>query len=62
MHGSSNLRSSGSLEQFCIEENPQLYDFYDEKFGEILEKYATIKKAINHRKLWNEITKKKFND
>lgn len=62
MHGSSNLRSSGSLEQFCIEENPQLYDFYDEKFGAILEKYATIKKAINHRKLWNEITKKKFND
>ncbi len=62
MHGSSNLRSSGSLEQFCIEENPQLYDFYDEKFGVILEKYATIKKAINHNKLWNEITKKKFND
>lgn len=45
-HGSANLRSSGSIEQFTIEENPELYDFYDEMFSRILERYATIRKAV----------------
>lgn len=60
MHGSANLRSSGNVEQFTMEENPELYDFYDEKFSLILEKYGTIHKAIRRQKLWDEITKKKF--
>lgn len=60
MHGSANLRSSGNVEQFTMEENPELYDFYDEKFSLILEKYGTIRKAIRRQKLWNEITKKNF--
>lgn len=42
-HGSANLRSSGSIEQFTIEENPELYDFYDEMFSRILERYAMEK-------------------
>lgn len=61
MHGSANLRSSGNVEQFTMEENPELYDFYDEKFNLVLAKYGTIKKAIRSNELWNTISKKMFN-
>lgn len=61
-HGSANLRSSGSIEQFTIEENPELYDFYDEMFSRILERYATIRKAVWGKSLWADLIKKKFND
>lgn len=62
IHGSANLRSSGNVEQFTIEENPRLYDFYEEQFSKIVEKYATIKKPIRNKALWAELIKKKFND
>lgn len=62
MHGSANLRSSGNVEQFTIEENPELYDFYDEYLGRIIDKYATIKKPIRDKDLWAEFINKKFND
>lgn len=61
-HGSANLRSSGSIEQFTIEENPELYDFYDEMFSRILERYQTIRKPVWGKQAWAEIIKKKFND
>lgn len=61
MHGSANLRSSGNIEQFTIEENPALYDFYDERFGLILQEYATIRKTKGRTDLWRELVKKKFN-
>lgn len=61
-HGSANLRSSGSIEQFTIEENPELYDFYDEMFARILERYRTINKAVWGKQLWAELVKQKFND
>ena len=61
MHGSANLRSSGNVEQFTMEENPELYDFYDEKFDLVLAKYSTIRKAIRSNELWNTISKKMFN-
>ncbi len=59
MHGSANLRSSGNMEQFTMEENPELYDFYDEKFSLILNKYATIKKAVRAKELWATIEQEK---
>jgi hypothetical protein len=64
IHGSANLRSSGNIEQFTIEENGELYDFYDEHFGKIIERYATInkKQPIRNAELWDIFTKKKFND
>lgn len=62
IHGSANLRSSGNIEQFTIEENPELYDFYDEHFSRIVEKYATIRKPIRGTSLWSELVKKRFND
>ena len=61
-HGSANLRSSGSIEQFTIEENAELYDFYDDMFSRILERYHTIRKPVWGKKAWAEIIKKKFND
>ena len=41
--GSANLRSCKSVEQFTIEENKKLYDFYNEYFQQITDKNKTIK-------------------
>lgn len=55
IHGSANLRSSGNIEQFTIEENPGIYDFYDGVFDDIIEKYATINKPIRRKALWQQL-------
>jgi hypothetical protein len=64
IHGSANLRSSANIEQFTIEENEELYTFYDEHFGNIIARYATInkKKPIRDSELWDVFTRKKFNN
>ena len=62
IHGSANLRSSGNVEQFTIEENPDLYNFYDDCFEKVMERFATIRKDIRHHELWDVMTKQKFND
>lgn len=62
IHGSANLRSSGNIEQFTIEENAGLYDFYDEQFGKLIDKYATIRKPIRNNNAWDIFTKKYFKD
>lgn len=54
IHGSANLRSSGNVEQITIEENPELFDFYETEFKALFEKYATINKSIRHAKAWEE--------
>ena len=41
IHGSANLRSSGNIEQFTIEENPELYDFYEDLFENIINDCGT---------------------
>lgn len=61
MHGSANLRSSGNIEQFTMEENPDLYEFYDEHFKRITEKYATIRKPIRGNNAWDIFTRMDFN-
>jgi hypothetical protein len=55
MHGSANLRSSGCLEQTCIEENAELFDFYMDFHNAILEEYSVINKPIRHKKLWQAV-------
>lgn len=62
MHGSANLRSSGSIEQFTLEENKGLYDFYEEQFGKIISKYATIRKPIRNSRAWDIFARKYFKD
>ncbi len=52
IHGSANLRSSGNIEQITIEENEDLYDFYEGVFDNVLENYKTINKALRGKKLW----------
>jgi hypothetical protein len=59
MHGSANLRSSGNVEQFTIEENRELYDFYDRFHDRILKKHATIRKSIRRSELWETIAGEK---
>lgn len=59
MHGSANLRSSGNIEQFTMEDNEELYNFYDEVFGSILERYRTINKQLRGNELWGLMNNKK---
>lgn len=62
IHGSANLRSSGSIEELIVEENPGLYDFFDEQMGKIVEKYKTINKPIRNSNAWDLFTRKYFKD
>ena len=63
MHGSANLRSSGNIEQFMLEENPALYDFNHAYQQRILSRYAVIthgqprpsKHTLRHSPLWNQV-------
>ena len=57
IHGSANLRSSGNIEQFTIEENGELYGFYDGIYNDIINRYATIRKPITKKQLWDVIKK-----
>ena len=56
IHGSVNLRSSGNIEQFVIEDNESLYNFNQEYQNRILEKYKTINKTIRSKNLWHQVT------
>ena len=62
IHGSANLRSSGNVEQFTIEENEDLYEFYDNCFTPIIERFKTINKTAPRKTQWSDMNKKKFND
>lgn len=62
IHGSANLRSSANIEQFTIEENPALFDFYEDISQKIIAKFKTINKPIRVQPLWDTITRKTFND
>ena len=55
IHGSANLRSSGNIEQFMIEENEELYDFNMNYQRRIIDTYATIKKELGGVKLWQVV-------
>lgn len=56
IHGSVNLRSSGNIEQFVIEDNKELYNFNKEYQDRIIEKYKTINKSIRDKTLWHQVT------
>lgn len=62
IHGSANLRTSGNIEQFTIEDNPSLYKFYEDAWGSIIEKYHTINHSLRSKELWECIDKKRFNN
>lgn len=56
MHGSANLRSSRSVENFVIETDPVAYDFHRDWHQTILDHYATIRKAPRAGALWDILT------
>lgn len=64
IQGSANLRSSSNIEQFTIEENKELYDFYLEYHEAIIEEYKTINKnkkkhkSLRGKKLWEAVAHK----
>lgn len=62
IHGSANLRSSGNIEQFTIEENEQLYNHYQEHFTNFIEQYKTIQKPIRQSNAWSLFCRKYFKD
>lgn len=47
MTGSANLRSSRSVEQFAIQESPELYEFYRDWFDERLKDHGIIDKEVS---------------
>lgn len=55
MTGSANLRSSRSVEEVTIQDNPELYDFHKIWHDEVLTQYATINKSIRATHLWERI-------
>ena len=55
MHGSANLRSSYNVEQVCIENNKELYDFNRNWMIKILENFNLCHKSIRGNKLWQQI-------
>jgi hypothetical protein len=58
LHGSSNLRSSRNLEQFCIENNRDLYDFNAEWITGLLEDFTVTQKSKRGGKLWRQVTER----
>jgi hypothetical protein len=57
IHGSANFRSSDNLEQITIEENEELYDFYEEIHSSILRLYKTIDKEIRGDAAWQAVAR-----
>ena len=62
IHGSANLRSSGNMEQFTIEENKALFDWYEEIYAAIIERYKSINHDVRNKELWNTISTKHCNN
>ena len=58
IHASANLRSSGNVEQMTIEENPELYDFYEETYNILFEHFQTINHAVTSRSSWEGFEKR----
>jgi hypothetical protein len=55
IHGSANLRTSDNIEQICIENSKELYDFNDVIHSSITEAYKTINKAVRGGNLWQAV-------
>lgn len=55
MHGSANLRSSRSVENFTIETSAEAYDFHFAWHRSLLENYATIRKSVRATELFDTL-------
>ena len=50
IHGSANMRSHGVMEQFTIENDPDLYDFIERWNDGILDRYDIINHDVRRKK------------
>jgi len=55
LHGSSNLRSSRNVEQFTLEDNPELYTFHLRWMSHLLEKFSITDRSLRGDKLWQQV-------
>lgn len=62
IHGSANLRANGNVEQFTIEEDPKLYDFYEKTLSVIFNEYQTINHSVKSRSSWSDFEKRLTDD
>lgn len=58
IHGSANLRSSSNIELFTIEQNDEVYDFYEETYQKLVDKYKTINKPVRSKESWDAMEKR----
>lgn len=49
MHGSANLPSSASIEAFCVEHSPPLYEFHRAWLAALEDQYGTINHGVHHQ-------------
>lgn len=59
IHGSANLRTSGNIEQFVVEDSQALYDFNYEYQKAIIDKYKTIQKPLKNSATWEAVAPRK---
>ena len=63
IHGSSNLRASGNLEQIMIETDETIYNWTEAMHNSIIEGYQIINKPIRRQALWQKVAvSQKHND
>ena len=53
IHGSANMRSHGVIEQFVIENDPDLYGFIEDYNDRILDRYDTINHGAKRKRSLN---------
>ena len=58
IHGSANMRSNGNIEQMTIEEDPELYQFYEDTYNILFDRYKTINHSVRHRESWIDMEKR----
>ena len=61
MHGSANLRTSGCIENMCIEESPAMYDRFAVVWRNIAELYGILNEDVNAKPLKSGKVREKFN-
>lgn len=52
MQGSGNMRACANFENMIIEENAQVFDFYQDFFDGIIREYSTIQKGKRFSRKW----------
>lgn len=55
LHGSANLRSSRNVEQFTLEDNPELYAFHHRWMRRLLDNFSLTQESLRGDSLWQTV-------